>query len=128
MREDAVRVISLTGQELESLVEGTRLQLRLLSRTPEARAMNATTSRRLREVLNDEHYYTNFGIADAGGRVVSSAVPVAGDFRVNDRLFFRRVIDTGEFAVGYYRIDPLAANLDLISGIPYAMTMGDSVE
>ena len=118
VREDAVRVISLTGQELQSLIEGARVQLRLLARTPEVRAMDDSSSRRFREILNDEHHYTNIGVADAGGKVVSSAVPVAGDFRVNDRFFFRRVIDTGEFAVGHYRIDPLSGKPGLDIGYP----------
>ena len=88
VREDAVRVISLTGQELASLVEGTRGSCGCSRGRLKSCAMNDTTSRRLREVLKDEPHYTNFGVADAGGKVVSSAVPLAGDFRVNDRSFF----------------------------------------
>ncbi|MGH9392049.1 MAG: cache domain-containing protein, partial [Vicinamibacteria bacterium] len=118
IREDAVRVVTLAGQQLETLIGETRTRFELLDDIPEIRAMDAETSRRLAEVLKSEPIYTNLGVADPSGRVVSSAIPFEGEVRVDDRPFFKRAVETRDFSVGTYQVNPISGEPGLNLGYP----------
>jgi hypothetical protein len=118
IREDAVRVVTLAGQQLETFIGETRTRFELLDDIPEIRAMDADTSRRLAEVLKSESIYTNLGVADASGRIVCSAIPFTGEARVDDRLFFKRAVETREFSVGTYQVNPISGEPGLNLGYP----------
>jgi signal transduction histidine kinase/DNA-binding response OmpR family regulator/HPt (histidine-containing phosphotransfer) domain-containing protein len=118
IQEDAERVVTLTGQQIEARIGETRARFQLLEDIPEIRAMDADTDRRLADVLKNEPIYTNLGIADPRGRVVSSAVPLAGDVRVDARPFFERAVATRSFAVGTYQVNPIGEEPGLSLGYP----------
>jgi two-component system sensor histidine kinase/response regulator len=108
IQEDAERVVALTGLRLEALIGQTRTRFQLLADIPEIRAIGAETNARLVDVLKRESVYTNLGIADPQGRIVSSAVPFTGEIRVDDRPFFKRAVATRDFAVGNYQPNPIS--------------------
>jgi signal transduction histidine kinase/DNA-binding response OmpR family regulator len=118
IQEDAARVAALTGQRLEALIGETGTRFHLLEDIPEIRAMDAGTDRRLAEVLKREATYTNIGIADPSGRVLSSAIPFPGEVRVGDQPFFRNAVATRDFAVGNYQVNPISREPGLNLGYP----------
>jgi signal transduction histidine kinase/CheY-like chemotaxis protein len=118
IREDATRVLALTGQELQARIGETRTRFELLDDLPDIRAMDARTNERLAAVLRSEPIYTNLGAADATGKVVSSAIPFTGEVRVDHRLFFQRAVSTGMFAVGNYELNPISGKPALNLGYP----------
>ena len=118
IQEDAERVVTLVGQQIEARIDETRARFQLLEAIPEVQAMGADADHRLADVLKNEPIYTNLGIADPHGRVVSSAVSFAGDVRVDARPFFQRAVATRSFAVGKYEVDPISGVPGLNLGYP----------
>jgi len=90
IQEDARRVVSLAGLQIQAHVEETRKRCRLLAEFPEIQAVNASSNGILADLLREEPLYTNLAIVDMTGRVVSSALPFEGEVRVGDRPLFKR--------------------------------------
>ena len=80
--------------------------------------MDATSSVVLAELLRESPYYINLAIADASGRVVSSALPFSDDLSVRDRAFFKRAIETRAFAVGEFYRNPISPRTGMNMGCP----------
>jgi hypothetical protein len=118
IREDAIRVLALTGQELQTLIGETRTRFELLEDLPDIQTMDARANERLAAVLRSEPIYTNLGIADPEGKVVSSAIPVTREVRVDDRPFFQRAVSTRTFSVGKYEVNPISGEPGLNLGYP----------
>ncbi|HEY3490073.1 MAG TPA: ATP-binding protein [Candidatus Deferrimicrobiaceae bacterium] len=49
--------------------------------------------------------FSNIGLTDSGGRVVCNAIAAPRPVELSDRPYFRKAVDTGQFAVGEYQID-----------------------
>jgi len=84
IQEDAYRVVALVGQQIQAEISETGRRCRLLERLPEIRAMDGSSSAVLAKILRESPQYTNVAIADATGRVVSSALPFTGEVSVRD--------------------------------------------
>jgi GAF domain-containing protein/HAMP domain-containing protein len=69
--------------------------------------------------------YLNLGVIDRQGLVVCSALPTVGSVYVRDRLYFRQVIATHQFAVGEYQIGRITQKAALNFGYPLLDSAGD---
>jgi signal transduction histidine kinase/DNA-binding response OmpR family regulator/HPt (histidine-containing phosphotransfer) domain-containing protein len=118
IHREAVRVGAMAQERIESLIEESRAQLRVLAKMPDIRAMDATASRRLAEVLSDEDIYTNLAIADPSGKIVCSAIPFQGEVRFDRFEVFRRTLATRSFSVGKYYFNPISHQAGLNLGYP----------
>ncbi len=118
IQEDAFREISLIAQQIDAQVRATGRQCGLVARLPGVRAMDATSSAVLAELLRESPYYINLAIADASGRIVSSALPFSDNLSVRDRAFFKRAIETRAFAVGEFYRSPISPRTGMNMGCP----------
>jgi two-component system sensor histidine kinase/response regulator len=99
--EDSLRVTNLAIAEVEKLVEGARQLVVSMSQYPSVHLrQEKECSRTLASLHKDFPFYTNIGAVDGDGRVFCSAVPSGKKVVYQDRLFFRRVKETGEFSSG----------------------------
>jgi len=84
IQEDAYRIVALVGQQIQAEISETGRRCRLLERLPEIQTMDQSSGAVLAEILRESPQYTNVAIADATGRVVSSALPFAGEVSARD--------------------------------------------
>ena len=105
VRQDAVRLIERTSGECQRILDGSRDLLMVLSETPEVRNLDSRACNDLfRRIVPRNPQYTNFGMADARGMVVCSAVPAPPNTYLGDQGYIHRAIKRGAFAVGEYHI------------------------
>jgi signal transduction histidine kinase/CheY-like chemotaxis protein/HPt (histidine-containing phosphotransfer) domain-containing protein len=123
IQEDASRVVSLVAQQIQSEITEAGRRGRLLERLPAIQAMDGSASAALAQILKESPEYTNIALADTTGRVVASALPVAEELSVRDRVFFRRTVETGAFAIGTFYRNPISPRPGLNLGCP--VTGGD---
>ena len=80
--------------------------------------MDASSNAVLAEILQKTPHYINLAVADASGRVVSSARPFTGEVRVDERPFFRGTLESRSFAIGVFFRNPIAERTGLNMGCP----------
>ena len=118
IEQDALRTVSLVYTQVEAEIRETGRRCELLSKVPSIQAMDAASNAVLAEVLQKTPYYINLAVADASGRVVSSARPFTGEVRVDERPFFRRTLESRSFAVGAFFRNPIVPRTGLNMGCP----------
>ena len=69
----------------------------------------------LRKLLPD---YLNFGLIETNGILFCSADPADAKVDLNDRLYFRRVVETKSFSTGEYQIGRMTGQSALNPGYP----------
>jgi diguanylate cyclase (GGDEF)-like protein len=70
--------------------------------------------------------YGNIGFASADGNIFCSAVPLSGLVNVADRAYFRRAVETRQFAVGDYLLGRVSGKPSLTVGLPLLDGAGNS--
>lgn len=96
-------VHAVAAQE-ERIIEGARIILDLLAQIPEVRDATggAACPALVSEILPEGSPYANVGVADLRGNLTCASVPILAPVNVADRAYFRRALQTGDFAVGDY--------------------------
>lgn len=107
LQAQASRIAEIVSVQEHQLIGGVRQLLVALAQLSEARDGDACGAS-LAELR--EHYlsYANLGVADSGGNVFCSAVPVHAPVNIADQAYFQRALDTRDFAVGEYQIDRIS--------------------
>jgi signal transduction histidine kinase len=120
VEDNALRLARLSASGHEAAVEGARQFLTALAQAPEIRSTDPSSCRPLVEdLLGEFPDYLNVGLADVPtGEVICSAVPTQGTVGVADRVYFKRALDTGEFAVGDFIIGRITGEPSLGFGMP----------
>jgi signal transduction histidine kinase len=118
-REEALRLAQLVAADNSRLVEGARQLLGAIAQFPPVRAAPAPgCDEALETLLAEFPSYGNFGVADANGDVVCSALPLASSVNVADRAYFRLAVQTRSFAVGEYQIGRITGRPGVNFGYP----------
>lgn len=113
------RLASLAAASQEQLIVATRDVLVALAATPAVgRASDGECSAFLARLLPAYPGYANLGVADPAGRVVCSAVPPPGPVSIADRRYFRRAIETRDFALGEFQVGRVVGEPTLNAGYP----------
>lgn len=103
--EDAMRLVRLASTDYERLVESTHHLLGALARLPDVRRHNTgACSALLAEIKPGYPHYANLGAIRPDGRVFCSATPMTRAVNASDRAYFRRAVETRDFAAGDYQI------------------------
>ncbi len=100
----AVQSTALTiANEHAAEVEGIRNLLTALSQFPEVRSKDREACTRLaRNILKNNPFSYNIGMADTDGKLFASAVPAT--FTIGDRKYFKDALRTRQFSGGEYVI------------------------
>lgn len=102
---DATNLVRVVSREQSRLILAAGQLLLSVSKRPELRDPQTKTAceRVLADLLKPHPYYTNFGVADASGRVYCSATPLA-PLNIGDRAYFQRAMQSGAVGVGDYEV------------------------
>jgi len=117
VQQSALGLAGLAAQEHRRLVEGTRYLLIALASDvrDHGPAVCQTFFGNLRQELEA---YANVGVAEPGGHVVCSGVPLPGTVNIADRLYFQRAVWSRGFAIGEYQIGRITGKPSLNFGYP----------
>lgn len=119
VQENLLQLARLAANEQKRLIEGTHYLLIAMARLPEVRDGDTTACNALlTDLLQQYPDYTGIGVADQDGDLVCSGLPLSQPVNVADRLYFRRVIQTGAFVVGEYLIGRASGKAGLGIGYP----------
>jgi signal transduction histidine kinase len=119
VQEHAMRLSRLVSADHERLIEDTRRLLVTLARLPAIRDRNlAACNALLGDLLAKRSSYSNLGVIGTDGDVTCSALPMTGQVYAGDRVYFRRAIETRDFAIGEYQIGRLTRKATVNFGYP----------
>ncbi len=106
-------------------VKDTRRLLASIARLPEIRTAGPECRGVLAWYRDTYPTYLNLGVIDRQGLVVCSSLPTVGRVNLGDRLYFRQVIATRQFAVGEYQIGRITQKATVNFGYPLLDSAGD---
>src|SRR5262252_3475989 len=126
VQEDAMRLSRLVSAGYERLIEDARQLVVSLARLPAVRDRNrAACNAVFTDLLTQHSSYVNLGVVDADGSVLCSALPIADPVYLGDRVYFRRALETRDFAVGEYQIGLITRRATVNFGYPVLDDAGD---
>lgn len=118
-QQEALRLARMASSEHERLIEGARQLLIVLSSLPSVRMRDASTcSAFFANLLKRYTQYANFGVVEADGNIYCSALPISAPVNAAGRTYFRRVVETRDFAIGDYQIGSITRKATINFGSP----------
>lgn len=118
-QEDVARITRLTAADCGRVVEGARQLLVAVAELPDVRSGDSSRcSASLSRLMQKYQIYSNLGVASPDGKVVCSAVPLAGPVSVGDRAWFKEASQLRDFAVGEYQVGRISGRPALNFGYP----------
>src|SRR3990170_2350347 len=118
-QKTAQRLIRLFSVEQERLMEGSHQLLVTLAHLSEVRNGDSAACNTLSAKLGKRYqYYTNLGAIKANGDLFCSALSFTGRINVADRAYFRRAVETRDFAIGEFQIGRVTKKPTLNLGYP----------
>jgi two-component system, OmpR family, phosphate regulon sensor histidine kinase PhoR len=127
-REETLQVARIVAIAQDRQFRGIQNLLVALAQVPEVRGTDhAACSAFLTNLLQRYPNFTVFGVTDLKGDILSSAVPSKKIVNVADRLYFRRAMATGDFAVGEYQVSRLTGKTAINCGYPIRDASGQIV-
>ena len=119
VQADALRLARLASADQERLIDGTRQLLVALAQLPEARSGDPVACSALfGHLLKQYPSYANLGVIAPDGFTACSAVPAGAAVFLGDRTYFRRAIESRDFAVGEHQIGRLTGTATVNFGYP----------
>ena len=119
VQEQAMRLIRLVSAGHERLIEDARQLLVTLARLPAVHDRSrAACSTLFADLLTQRSSYANLGVIGTDGDVFCSALPMTGRVYAGDRVYFRRAIETRDFAIGEYLVGRISGKPTLTFGYP----------
>jgi HAMP domain-containing protein len=119
VHEHAMRLSRLVSADYERLIEDARQLVVSLARPPAVRDRHRTACNALfTDLLTQHSSYANLGVIDADGHVLCSALPITDQVYLDDRVYFRRAVETRDFAVGEYQVGRITRKATVNFGYP----------
>jgi signal transduction histidine kinase len=119
VQEQAMRLARLVSADHERLIEEARRLLVNLARLPAVRDRDPAACNALfADLLTQHSSYANLAAIDADGNVFCSALPMTGQVYAGDRVYFRRALETREFAIGEYQVGRVTRKASVNFGYP----------
>lgn len=126
VKREALRLARLCAANHEELIEGARQLLITLAQTSPVQARDAQASNLLfASVLTNFPIYANIGAIRPDGTLSASALPTTGNINLGDRAYFRRAMETREFAAGDFEIGRITHQRTL--NVAYPITKDEEV-
>ena len=120
-----LRVATGTAAAASRTIEGARQLLGGLAQSQEVRGSDpAACAAMLAKVRTLHSLYATLGVASAEGNVMCSAVPLTNSVSVANRSWFRQAVETRDFAVGEYEVDPLTGKASVAFAYPISAGPG----
>jgi signal transduction histidine kinase len=114
-----MRLSRLVSADYERLIEEARQLLVSLARFPAVRDGHVAACNALFvDLLTRQSAYANLGVIDSDGNVICTAVPITDEVYLGDRVYFRRALETGDFAIGEYQVGRITRQATVNFGYP----------
>ena len=125
VQEHAMRLSRLVSADYERLIEDARQLLVSLARLPAVRDRNhAACNALFADLLTQHSSYANLGVIDTDGNIICTAVPITDEVYLGDRVYFRRALETREFAIGEYQVGRITDKATVNFGYPVLDDVG----
>ena len=125
VQEHAMRLSRLVSADYERLIEDARQLLVSLARLPAVRDRNRAACNALfADLLTQHSSYANLGVIDTDGNVICTAVPITDEVYLGDRVYFRRALETRDFAIGEYQVGRITDKATVNFGYPVLDDVG----
>ena len=120
VRENAVSISRLAAANQAQFIRNTRQLLATVAEFPFlVLATNAPfCDVHFQNLLKLSPDYMTFGLIELNGKVFASAVKTNRDVNLGDRSYFRRVVQTKQYAIGDFQIGRLTGQPSLNFGYP----------
>src|SRR4030095_4836233 len=114
-----MRLPPLVSADHERLIGDARRLLVNLARLTAVRDRNPAACNALfADLLTRASSYVNLRVAAADGNVFCRALPMTGPVYVGDRIYFRRALETRDFAIGEYQVGRISGKASVNFGYP----------
>ncbi len=119
-QERGLEVARIAADNHQAQVEATRQLLVALAQLPEVRQHDGpAATAAFGNVLKQYPRYANIVAADAQGTVFASALPRTGKaVNIGDREWFKRAVETRDFALGEYEIGKISGKAEVHGAYP----------
>jgi signal transduction histidine kinase/HAMP domain-containing protein len=119
VQEEALRLARLASGDQGRLIDGARQLLIGLAQLREVRHRDSRACSALfADLLKQYPVYANLGAIEPDGNTFCSALPLSGRINVADRAYFRRAVETRDFAIGDYQIGRVTGKATVNVGYP----------
>jgi PAS domain S-box-containing protein len=126
VKREALRLARLCAANHEEVIESARQLLITLAQTSAVQAHDAQASNLLfASVLTNFPIYANIGAILPDGTLFASALPAAENMNLRDRAYFRRAMETREFAAGDFETGRITHRRTL--NVAYPITKDEKV-
>ncbi|MBI2305888.1 MAG: response regulator [Rhodocyclales bacterium] len=114
------QLATYVAEEQNRLIAQSRQLLGVLALLPIARDadMLPQCNKAMDSIRRNNAMYGNLGMVDAQGNMLCSALPFTPGFNIADRSWFRRALDSRDFAIGDYLIGRLSGRPSLTLSMP----------
>jgi signal transduction histidine kinase len=120
VREDALRLAQFASGELDRIVENVRGVLTAVANLPAVRGHDVLAcSAYVTSLQQAFPQYLAIGAIGLDGHPFCSNIAIPPDSSANDREFFQKAKDTGQFQTGEYIVGRLVKHPVLPFGMPY---------
>ncbi|MDT8405566.1 EAL domain-containing protein [Sulfuriflexus sp.] len=119
IQQTALHLARQVQQEQREIIIGTSNLLPILALHADIRDGDPIACRRtLTKLLGAYTYYSNFGVADADGLMWCSGLHMPVPVRIQDRGYFQRAMQSGDFSIGEYQVGRITHKSGLNFGYP----------
>jgi PAS domain S-box-containing protein len=106
--ENLFRIATLTASDVYRVFEGAKQLLSDLTLNSEIRSGDPTACGVMMRKLQVMYpFYSSLGVSSPEGNVICDSVMLTNSLTIADRSWFRSAVQTRDFAVGEYEVDPL---------------------
>ncbi|MBI5612437.1 MAG: EAL domain-containing protein [Gammaproteobacteria bacterium] len=117
--DEAQLLVRLAAADYARLVANSRELLGTLALLPEVRGRDAAGCHTLMARIKSGYgQYLNLGVIGPDGWVFCSAVPTAQRVNVTDRAYFKRALETRDFAIGDFQIGRITGRPVVVFSYP----------
>ncbi len=122
---NALRLAQAASSNQERVIELARELLSAVAQLPQVRKRESEDCNKLFVDLLKQHSgYANLVAVEPSGKVFCSGRPIAGTVNFSDRNWFRRAVETREFATSEYSIGRITDKPVVILGYPVVSVSG----
>ena len=124
--DQLMRLSRLGASRLIQQIDATHQALASWSELPQIRDVEAASCQPLfARLLMRSPLFANVGWIRPDGEIMCSGLPLTSATNVRDRVYFRRAVETRQFAVGQYQIGRVTGKATVNFGYPLVTDAGD---
>jgi len=106
LKQETLELAEIISLQEADYLDGTHQLLLATSLIAEVKNYDSGKCNKiLSNLLAHDDQYINFGIANAKGDVVCSALPLTANVNIADRQYFIKALDTKEFVIGRFQVE-----------------------